>query len=154
MRSTPAILSGKRGRSSRSSSTSFYSNQPDLHAWLRGSGSKGQQGEFPVIDRKALLSIMCWGFRGPKSIYKGVSYDVTALIEDSHVGSRWCPRRHRAMGNVGGQSLEGNCGFRHRNCLKLSGSGGCFPNLTRSKCAEIWNENGFIKESLGKTSHS
>jgi hypothetical protein len=146
------MFSRKRERSSKSSSTSLYSNQPDLYAWLRGSGSKGQQGEFPVIDRKALLSVMCWGFRGPKSFYNGVSYDVTALIEDSHVGSCWCTRRHRAIENVGGQSIEVNGVFRHRNCVKLSGSGGCFPNLTRSKSISTLSQKGRLSKCALKGS--
>jgi len=84
------------------------------------------------------LSVMCWGYRGPNVVYGGVSYSITSLLEDRHVGVSWHPEPHvEASVSVRDTEVQVQGTFRHKKCRRVSLFVGGFPNLTCPSCAEI-----------------
>jgi hypothetical protein len=138
-----ALLTGRRGRPRTSSALTMESNKSDLHAFFRGGGgtstSAGGQTCDPFShDSNSLLSVMCWGYRGPNVVYGGVSYSITSLLEDRHVGVSWHPEPHvEASVSVRDTEVQVQGTFRHKKCRRVSLFVGGFPNLTCPSCAEI-----------------
>ena len=79
----------RRGRPTRSSTTSTHSNQSDLHSLFSSYSQQSQQGECGSPDMEPLRSLMCCGIHGPNVKYVGLSYVMTTIIQDPHVGEQW-----------------------------------------------------------------
>ena len=140
-----ALLSGRRERPWTTSSI-VHSNQPDLHTFYKGPAHEGQEGDSSGFDSHALLSLMCWDFRGPNVMYGDVSYVVLPLLDDRHVGALWYPEPHATASFLVDEVevlVRGT--FCHRDCHRLSGSIGGFLNFICSMYEQIPRQDDFRK---------
>ena len=144
----------------------MHSNQPNLGRWWavessgRGEGadrveaardsavdlsSSPHEGECSACMND-LLGSLCWGFRGLNWIYGGVSYSVTPLFNDPHVGAVWYAEPHLTVTFMrNGKFVKVNGTFRHTSCSKVDRSGRGFVNLSCELCSSIPKENDFYK---------
>ena len=113
-----ALSTGKRGRPSRTSTSSSQSVQTGLHTFF-----KHTEGEILTYERMSLCARTCWGLRGPHCIYGGKSYGIDALLFDPHPGKLWYPEPHlEACFSLEGDLTIVKGVFRHRSCRKVSKS--------------------------------
>ena len=154
------LLSGRRGRPALSSGVSVHSNQPHLGRWWSadsgvredstaenaGSPSQTSSGECSESRENALLGSLCWGFRGPHCIYGGLSYCVSELLNDLHVGSVWYPEPHLiASFTKRSKVIKISGTFRHTSCIRVDKFGKGFPDFSCKMCSSIPQENDFYK---------
>ena len=144
----------------------MHSNQPNLGRWWavessgRGEGAdRVEAARDSAVDLSGfphegecsarmndLLGSLCWGFRGPNWIYGGVSYSVTPLFNDPHVGAVWYAEPHlTATFMRNGKFVKVNGTFRHTSCSRVDRSGRGFVNLSCELCSSIPKENDFYK---------
>ena len=134
------LQTGRRGRPSRSFSTSAHSNQPDLHSWFSGAlgGSNGGMYSNSSPDANFLKSLMCWGYQAFHHTYNGFRYVVRGLLGDSISGLVWFSEPHLAASIiVGGEAIEISGAFQHRECVRFYTNGIGFLNLTCSMWIQI-----------------
>lgn len=78
----------------------------------------------------ASLSSLCWGFRGLNCNYGGVSYDVTPLLNDLHVGGVWYLEPHLTASFIKrGEGVKFKGTFRHTSYIRFDKSGKGFPDV-------------------------
>ena len=141
-----AISTGKRGRPSRTSTSSSQFGQTDLHTFF-----KHTEGEILTYDRMSICAQTCSGLRGPHCIYGGKSYGLHSLLFDPHPGKLWYPEPHfEACFSVEGDVTIVKGAFRHRSYRRVSEFAKPFPNFTCDTCQTIVSEcdfrSGVIRE--------
>jgi hypothetical protein len=104
-----ALLTGRRGRPNRSSSTNAHSNQSNLHSWFNGASGGSKEGMCLTedLDANAVKGLMCSGFRASYCLYNGLSYAVRGLLEDQMSGAVWFSEPHLCASLiVGGKGVK------------------------------------------------
>ena len=137
-----ALTNGKRGRP-RSSANSGPTTK-SLHSWFSSANGTGNSCESFPWDKSDIFNLMCWGFRDTSCLYGRKSYVVKGLLDDPHPGKDWYPEPHLKISfQIGQDLIQIDGSFRHRNCNRISSSGGSFDGLTCASCKRIPHELDF-----------
>jgi len=116
-----AISSGKQGRPSKTTGDNSFDKQKQLHAFFGHVVDIPEVQNSPAIDRNFCKILMCWGFRGPRAVYGGKSFEVLGLLFDIKPGQRWFVEPWlQEVVVLNGECIKINGTFRHHNCLRMS----------------------------------
>jgi ribosomal protein S27E len=87
-----ALLSGRRGRLAKSTSTT-KSSQQSLYTWFSNASKRGEFAPSSSIQ-KISLSSLCWEYWKSICCYGGKPYNVHGMLNDPHHGAHWVPEPH------------------------------------------------------------